>query len=135
MRVASTTRQPRQKARTFCDQCDRDWAFDPAKCVTVTIPWHHLCGETVCLECVNVLGITGCAYRDGEPVEYVWGTAPRPKGWKGHRMSAEEILRTVSSANYKLPPRPREMARLDIPGLLGELWRPEAEAGQAGEAA
>ena len=122
------TRQPRDRPRTVCDQCERDWADDPEKCVAVTIPDHPLHWQTVCIQCVDALGITGWAYRDGEPTEFVWGTAVPPRGRKGQKMAPEELLRSVSSAGYKLPPRPRQIERLDISKLVAHLWRDEAAA-------
>lgn len=99
--------------------------------MTVTVPGHPLHFQTVCVDCVGVLGITGCAYRDGQPVEYVWGTAIPPRGWKGRRLTPEELLQTVSSAGYRLAPRPREPERLDISKLVDELWLPPTAADEA----
>lgn len=91
--------------------------------MTVTIPWHRLYWQTVCIECLAALGITGCMYRDGEAVERVWGTASPPRGWKGRRPTPEELLRSVSSAGYVIARRPREPKRIDVRTVLADLWR------------
>jgi hypothetical protein len=93
--------------------------------VTVTVRTHPLYSETVCRSCVPKLGITGCAYREGEPVESLLGTAAPPRGWRGRRTTVDEILDALSNGTYRLPKPPPEMRRLDVGALLDELWLPE----------
>lgn len=82
---------------------------------------HPLYSQTICLKCVPKLGITGCSYRDGDPVEFIFGTAPPPRGWKGRRTSNSEILEKLSSAAFVLPPRPKPIEPFNVRDLLPQL--------------
>lgn len=117
--------KPRSEStpRTTCDQCGRDYAETPEDCVTVTVRTLPLFSETICRGCVPKLGITGCAYRDGEPVESLLGTAAPPPGWRGRRTTIDEILDAISNGTYRLPKPAPEMGRLDLRALVDELWR------------
>lgn len=81
--------------------------------------WHYM--NTVCINCVGELGFTGCGHRKGEPVEYIFGTDPRPKGWS-YRPTAEELLRAVFNVGYQRPTPPKEFERINIKEVLAELW-------------
>lgn len=113
----------RSAPRTTCDQCGRDYSDAPGECVTVTVLTHALYSETLCRACVPNLRITGCAFRDGEPVESLLGTAIPPRGWSGRRTTIDEILDALSNGTYRLPKPPPEIRRLDIGKLVDELWR------------
>lgn len=124
MRTYAWKSRPANKSRTTCDQCGSDYADKPTQCVTVTLRTHPLYSQTVCRECIPDLGITGCAYRHGEPVEYLLGTAPPPQGWRGRATTVDEALDALSNGTYRLPKPPADMRRLDIGKLVAELWRP-----------
>ena len=91
-------------------------------CVTVMLPshWHYM--DTVCINCVGKLGITGCVYRNGEPTEFIFGMDPAPRGWSGRRLTPEELLHAVFNVGYQRPTPPKKFERLNIKEVLAELW-------------
>src|SRR4051794_30449223 len=104
--MPAAARESRKSPRTTCDQCGADYADNPASCVTILLPSDaHFCA-TVCLTFVDALGYTGCSYREGEPVEYVFGRSAPPAGWRGRPSSGTELLAAISSVGYTRRSKP-----------------------------
>jgi hypothetical protein len=125
MRTYPYPSRPSSRLRTTCDICDKDYAEAPERCITVMVRTHPHYGRTLCLDCVPSLEITGCAYRDGEPAEYIFGTARPPRGWSGRVPSAEQLLNWLANGTYHRPKPPRQLERIDIGAVVGDLWRVE----------
>lgn len=121
--MGATGTKKRTRPRTTCDQCGRDYADEPERCVTVQLDRPYLVPqwETICLECVADLPITGCRRLRWAGtvrfIEFVLGTADPPPGWPHPRPADEEILRVLGSPGYLLP-KIETPKRIDVAGEL-----------------
>jgi hypothetical protein len=104
--------------RTTCGACKQDYAHDPELCVRVLVGDRFadpIRGETICIECVEELPITGCRAQHWRGmtrfIHTILGTAIPPEGWSYPRPTAEEILRALASDGYYRP-------RLELPKRL-----------------
>lgn len=85
----------RSKPRSSCDQCGRDYADEPLLCRTVTLATHPLYSETICIDCVLGLNITG--------YPTVLGTGSPPPGWPHPKPTAEQILEWLANGGFRIP--------------------------------
>jgi hypothetical protein len=134
---ALVSRKPlkrRTLPRTTCDSCKHDYAHDPDLCVRILVQDRFadpIRGETICIECVKELPITGCRathwHGTTRLIPCILGTEVPPEDWLYAKPTAEEILRALASDGYYRP-RLEPPKRLDFEAELIRVAQVDSDA-------
>jgi hypothetical protein len=114
--VLETPRHFRTRSRWFCDQCDGNYFEQPDQIGTVTVEWHLLYWQTICVPCAGRLGVTGCPT--------LLGTRTPPPDWPYPTPTEEMVFDWLTNGGRRFP-QERPLNRLDIADevrRIAESW-------------